>query len=305
MIAGGAFGGGTASLVYTRPVIANFKQQRGLALGLSIAGTSIAAIFAPPLLSAMIGEFGWRAGFFTMAVLTGLIGMPLALVLIGRARERAVHLADEIDAVNVRDVSLREAARGARFWLLIVAIVCINVPGAGVLGQLAPLVADTGLADPQVAIIMSIYSIGLLFGRVLTGFALDHIPAWIVGAVTTLIPAIGILMLMAPEPSFTLTAIAVALVGLQQGAETDLFAYVISHSFGIKHYGSIFGTVLTAGAFSTAVALVLFGEVHDATGSYDLALTIGAVLFCAGALAFAAIARSAGPQAPSAQAAQS
>lgn len=301
MIAGGVFGGGTASLVYSRPVIANFKRQRGLALGLSIAGTSIAAIFAPPLLAAMIGEYGWRAGFFTMAALTGLVGMPLALALIGRAREEAVHAVDEVEAVNVRDVSLREAARGARFWLLILAIVCINVPGAGVLGQLAPLVADTGLASPQVAIVMSIYSAGLLFGRVLTGFVLDHMPAWIVGAVTTLIPAIGILMLMAPEPSFALTAIAVALVGFQQGAETDLFAYIVSHSFGTKHYGSIFGTVLTAGAFSTAIALVLFGEVHDATGSYDVALKMGAVLFCLGAVAFASIARTAGPQAPNVQ----
>lgn len=301
MIAGGIFGGGTAALVYTRPIIANFKRQRGLALGLATAGTSIGAIFAPPLLAFIIAEYGWRAGFFTMATLTGLIGMPIALTLIGRAREQAVHAVDEVDAVNVRDVTLREAARGARFWLLVVAIVCINVPGAGVLGQLAPLVADTGLASPQVALVMSIYSVGLLCGRVLTGFALDRVPAWIVGSVTTLVPAIGILMLMAPEPTFALTAVAVALVGLQQGAETDLFAYLISHSFGTKHYGSIFGTVLTAGAFSTAIALVLFGEVHDATGSYDIALTLGAVLFCLGALAFAAIARSAGPTAPSVQ----
>ena len=46
-----------------------------------------------------------------------------------------------------------------------------------------------------------------------------------------------------------------------------------------------------AGALSTAVALVLFGKIHDITGTYDIALMIGAVAFCTGAAAFASIGR--------------
>lgn len=306
MVAGGVFGGGTSSIVYTRPVISSFKRQRGLALGLATAGTSFTAILVPPFLAVVMSEYGWRAGFFTLALITGVIGLPIALSLIGRAREATVHAADEVGAVQTRDVPLREAIRDPRFWLLVLAIMCINIPGAGVLGQLAPLIADTGLPAAQVAIVMSIYSIGLLFGRLLTGFALDRFPAPLVGAATTLIPAIGIIMLMSPEPTFALMAVAVGLIGMQQGAETDLFAYFISHQFGIKHYGSIFGSIYMAGALSTAIALVSFGEVHDITGSYDIALTIGAALFCLGALAFAAISRlRPPPAAPQAQPAQS
>lgn len=292
MIIGGIFGGGTASLVYARPVIATFKRQRGLALGLATAGTSITAILAPPILAYVIGEYGWRAGFLAIATLTGVIGMPLALALIGSAREAAARAADEVEPVHVRDVSLREAMRGARFWLLVFAICAINIPGSGVLGQLAPLVADTGLGDGEVAIVMSVYAVGLLLGRVLTGAALDRLPASLVGFATTLVPAAGIVMLMAPEPSFLLAALAVGLIGMQQGAEVDLFTYLVSHNFGIKHFGSIYGVIVMAGALSTAVALVAFGEVHDATGSYDLALMIGAVLFCLGALAFFVMGRT-------------
>jgi len=299
MVAGGVFGGGTSAMVYTRPVIATFARRRGLALGFATACTSIAAMIAPPLLGYMIGEYGWRAGFFTLAVLTAVIGLPLALALIGKAREAAAHASDDVDedAPRVPDVTLRDAIRTNRFWLLILAIACINIPGSGVLGQLAPLVSDTGLADPQVAIVMSVYAAGLLVGRLITGFALDRFPAPWVGAVTTLVPAIGILLLMVPEPSFALAALAVALIGAQQGAEVDLFAYFISRSFGLKHYGSIYGIVAMAGALSTAVALVAFGQIHDATGSYDIGLQIGAVLFCVGALAFAMIGRKP-PEAP-------
>lgn len=299
MILGGVFGGGTASIVYTRPVIATFAQQRGLALGLATAGTSIAAMIAPPLLAYIIGEYGWRAGFFTLAALTAFIGLPLALTLIRRAREAAAHASDDVDddAPRVPDVTLRDAIRTNRFWLLIAAIACINIPGSGVLGQLAPLVSDTGLSDPEVAIVMSIYAAGLLVGRLITGFSLDRFPASWVGAATTLVPAIGIILLMQPEPSFALAALAVGLIGAQQGAEVDLFAYFISRNFGVKYYGSIFGVIAMAGALSTAVALVSFGQIHDATGSYDIALVIGAVLFCLGALAFALIGRKP-PEAP-------
>jgi predicted MFS family arabinose efflux permease len=298
MIAGGIFGGGTASIVYTRPVIASFERQRGLALGLATAGTSIAAMIAPPLLMYVITAFGWRAGFFALAALTALIGMPLALALIGKAKETAAHPGEDIeDAPRVPDVSLGEALRGGRFWLLVLAIVCINIPGSGVLGQLAPLVSDTGLSDGDVAIVMSIYAVGLLVGRLITGFSLDRFPAHLVGAITTAVPAVGIVLLMIPAPSFALAALAVGMIGAQQGAEVDLFAYFISRSFGLKHYGAIYGVIAMAGALSTAIALVSFGKIHDATGSYDIALTIGAFLFCVGALAFGMIGRKP-PQAP-------
>lgn len=297
MVVGGVFGGGTAGLVYMRPVIASFDRQRGLALGLATAGTSIAAMLAPPLLAWVIAGAGWRAGFFALAVLTALVGLPLALVLIGRAREVAVRAVDEIAASipHIADKTLREAMRGARFWLLALALAAINIPGAGVLGQLAPMIGDLGLSEGDVALVMSLYAAGLLAGRVVTGLALDRLPAWQVGTATTALPALGILLLMAPSPSFALAGAAVALIGLQQGAELDLFAFFVSRSFGIKHYGAIYGAILMAGALSTAVALVLFGEVHDATGSYDIALKLGAVLFCVGALAFAAIGRAGRP----------
>ncbi|MGH6950601.1 MAG: MFS transporter [Vitreimonas sp.] len=295
---GGVFGGGTAGIVYMRPVIATFNRQRGLALGLATAGTSIAAMLAPPLLAWVIATAGWRAGFFTMAVLTAGVGLPLALALIGRARESVVRAVDELGetvAAQTPDVPLREAVRGARFWLLALALMAINIPGAGVLGQLAPLVGDLGMGDGEVALVMSVYAAGLLMGRLLTGFALDRLPAWQVGAVTTIVPAIGILMLMTPSPSFALAALAVALIGMQQGAELDLFGFFVSRSFGLTHYGAIYGSIAMAGALSTATALLLFGEIHDATGSYDIGLKIGAAMFCIGALAFTAIGRTGQP----------
>jgi MFS family permease len=298
MVWGGIFGGGTGAIAYTRPVIAAFSRQRGLALGVATAGTSISAILVPPLLAATIGAYGWRAGLLALIAVTAFVGLPLALTLIGRARESATRAVDEIPEGEpagrepARDMTLREAARGARFWLLVIALSAVNIPGSGVVGQLAPLVGDKGLSEAAVALVMSTYAVGLLLGRLITGFSLDRFAPPLVGAVMTTIPAIGIALLLIPSPSFALAMLAVAMIGMQQGSEVDLIAYFVSRGFGFKHYGAIYGMVAMAGAVSTAIALVLFGKVHDLTGSYDIALMIGGVAFCLGAAAFGAIGRA-------------
>ena len=294
MVWGGLFGGGTGAISYTRPVIAAFRRQRGLALGVATAGTSITAMIIPPLLGIAIVTYGWRSGLYALIAVTMFVGLPLALGLIGRDRESAARAEDEVpDGImpSVRDMTLGEAMRGARFWLLALALVAINIPGSGVVGQLAPLISDKGLSDTAAALVMSVYAFGLFLGRLLTGFALDRLPPNLVGAVMTLIPAIGIALLLVPSPSFGLAALAIVMIGMQQGSEVDLIAYFVSHGFGLTHYGSIYGMIAMAGALSTAMALVLFGEIHDVTGTYDIALMIGAIAFCTGAASFASIGR--------------
>lgn len=307
MVIAGIFGTGTGAIAYTRPLIAVFDRQRGLALGVAASGISVTAILMPPLLSHVIATHGWRSGFIAMAVITLGIGLPLALWFIGRVKsERHVDtetltLSELPEASEAErrapSVSLREAMRGSQFWLLVVALVAINIPGSGIVGQLAPLLSDQGLSATATGLALSVYALGLMAGRLLTGFALDRIPVGRVAALMTGVPAIGALVLLVPEPHVAVALVAVALIGLQQGSELDLLAYFISRHFGFQHYSSIFGAIATAGALSTASGIVLFGQVHDATGSYTIALVVGVCAFLVGAVAFHAAGRQGRAQA--------
>ena len=291
----GIFGSGTGALVYSRPVIGWFDRQRGLALGLATAGTSVSIFIAPPLVQELITGFGWRTGFYGLAILTTLIGLPLALFLIGSPQLKHTVVSADIDAPSQRTLTgldLAQAFRTRRFWLLAAALVCINIPGSGVVGQLAPLITDTGLTPRAVAMVMSLYAVGLLSGRLGCGYCLDRFPPPLVAATFTLIPTLGCLLLLLPEPSFALAGLAVTLIGVQQGSETDLLAFFISRGFGTRRYGSIYGAIATFGALSTLTGLLLFGQMHDATGSYDIALVIGAVAFVLGSAAFFAVDRT-------------
>ncbi len=293
LLIGGVFGGGTGGLVYTRPVIAAFDRQRGLALGVAASGTSIASMIVAPLLAAIIAAYGWRAGSYALIVVTLFIGLPLALWLIGSAKERHADAADEVAGDSAIPanlaVTLGEALRGRAFWLIAGALVAVNIPGSGVVGQLAPMITDKGLSETQAGFIMSLYFAGLLIARIATGFALDRFHPPTVAAITTGVPALGAALLLLPEANFAIAAFAILLIGMQQGAEIDLLAYFVSRTFGTKHYGSIYGAIAMAGATSSACGLVLFGIVHDATKSYDIALTTGTVAFLVGAASFYAL----------------
>jgi predicted MFS family arabinose efflux permease len=227
--------------------------------------------------------------------LTTLIGLPLALFLIGNPRLKHTIAGADIDAPSRptrSGLDLAQASRTGRFWLLAAALVCVNIPGSGVVGQLAPLITDTGLAPRAVAMVMSLYAVGLLSGRLGCGYCLDRFSPPMVAAIFTLIPTLGCLLLLLPEPSFAVAALAVILIGVQQGSEVDLLAFFISRGFGTRRYGSIYGAIATFGALSTLTGLLLFGQMHDATGSYDIALVIGAAAFVLGAASFFAIGRT-------------
>lgn len=314
MVWGGVFGAGTGAIAYTRPVVGAFARGRGLALGVATCGVSITSILLAPMLSETIEAYGWRTGLYALAVFTVAVGLPLALWLIASAgpmqqgargalrasvageamvhAEAAAGAADEVPgagSLHVRDVAVGEAMRTPAFWFIVAGLFCVNVPGAGVVGQLAPLITDKGLSAAATGYVMAIYAFGLLSGRLTTGIALDRVAPALVAAVMTAIPALGMTLLLVPEPSFALAALAVLMIGIQQGSEVDLIAFFVSRRFGLANYSAIYGRVATFGAVGTALGLVTFGWIHDATGAYDWALVVGAMAFAAGAAAFAGL----------------
>src|SRR5712692_2165522 len=67
-------------------VVANWvaPQERGLALGIAISGSSLGAALTPPLIAWIMVTLGWRAAFY----LAGGVGIVLALVWYWLARDR-------------------------------------------------------------------------------------------------------------------------------------------------------------------------------------------------------------------------
>lgn len=291
----GIAGIGTIGFAYTRPVAAWFTAHRGFALGVAASGVSITALIVPPLLQWLIADFGWRAGYLALAAAAMLIGLPLSLLLL---RDRPPEVDAKLPASpqkapprRDRWTMIKGVAAVPSFWLLALAIFCINAAGSGALSQLVPLLTERGLTAALAALGISAYAIGLLVGRLGCGWLLDQGRPSFVAFIFTAIPALGVALLFAPAIGVVLALSACFLIGLQQGSELDIMAYLVARIFGITAYATIYGVIYVAGILGTAVGTAAFGYVFDRDRNYDLALLVAASSFLAGAIALLLTAR--------------
>jgi MFS family permease len=283
VFATGLIGVATTSISYTRAVNGWFSSQRGLALALSATGLSLAAIFMPPVLERIITLEGWRTGYFMLAALALLIGLPSILFLVSDTPPRKPNDADRaILAEEGPDPFHRSAA----FWLIALSYIGINMPASGMLSQMAPMMLEEGLTSAQAAIGISAFAAGQFFGRLACGWMLDRVHPQRTAFFFTLIPAIGCVMLWQTQNYYAAALFAVAAIGVQQGAEIDLLAYFVARRFGLDRYGSIYGWVQVAGWTGTLCGVLLFGKIHDWTGSYDLFQAGAVVSYIIAATAF-------------------
>lgn len=283
------FGILTTSLVFCRVVVERFDAARGLALSIAMSGAPLVGALAVPLVGEIIDAFGWRAGYHTLVLLSGGGGV-CAVFLIGRRSKRS-----KIDEVapppppKARRMSWQEflgLIRHPAFLLLVGGMFLVNVPQIIVSSQLKLVLFDSGATSRFATLAVSLYAVSVVVGRFICGYALDRVPAHRVAGSVLGIPAIGFLVLVSPlEATWALT-IAVSLVGLAQGAEGDVGAYLASRKFSLKHYSFVYSFLISSMGTAAAIgALVLSFTLH-VTDSFDPFLWLCMVATLLGALCF-------------------
>ncbi len=277
-------GAGTGGLTLTRPISSLFSASRGLALAVTLAGVTVTATLLPPVLREVIDTVSWRAGYLMLAGLCLLVAIPAILFLVHERAEPPKPGPALPTAYPGRKLDGLWKSRD--FLVLAGALLVMNAPASALVTQMVPLLTDMGLTRRVAAGLLSVLAVSVLVGRIGSGLLLDRLPPRWVAAVFTSLPAIGCLMLVAvPELTPAVAVVAVVLVGLQQGSETDLLAFFTVRQFGMRRYSSIYGAGVMMGLLGTAVGVWFMGWVHGATGSYDIGLWLGVGLFpLAGAL---------------------
>ncbi|MCS6986338.1 MAG: MFS transporter [Sphingomonadaceae bacterium] len=276
----GLVGIGSTPVTFSRIVNLWFVTHRGLALGLMLLGSSLAALVLPPLVTWAIGAHGWRMAHVVVAGLPLLVGLPLVLALV--REPRAPVAADApIPAAGVRPA---EAFRDRRFWTIFASIFLVALAYGGAHIHMPEIARLNGLTPPEAARVMQVLALAILAGRVVTGYLLDRFWAPAVCLPILCLPAAAALTLAGTSPGFAAIAGAAFLLGFAAGAESDLIAYLASRYFGMAHYGRIYGALYMAFGLSSAISPALYGRVRDLAGTYEPMLIAASGLFVLGAL---------------------
>lgn len=280
-------GGGTTPVVWTRTVNIWFDRGRGLALGIALAGSGLAGIFAPVIISRVIAEYGWQAGYLAVGGFILLVGVPLIALLL-EERPKVAATADAATssaaAAPLPGFVLAEALRQVAFWKIAAGFFLVSGVIAALIINLIPLLVDRGLAQQSAASIAGVMGIAVLVGRVAIGFLLDRFAAPAVARLLLGICALGCFTLTIPDASLWLVTISVLSLGLAAAAEVDLVAYLTSRFFGMRAYGEIYGWQLTSFYLGAALGPLAAGMAYDHYQSY-----VPTLYFACGAMIFGAL----------------
>ena len=247
-----------------------FSENRGVAIGVSAAGTSLGGFVFPLITAELIALYNWQTTLIFLALLAFLLLVPVNLWVLRPmpppARTPKPGAEDHIDARVWTD---REILTTRMFWIPVVALMPMNAAFGGVQFNLGAYVSDLGLEQGFAAQLIAITSLGMIVGKFVFGWlgdSVDHRKIYW-GMALSLACAMGLYL---GEPGLNELRLAAWLQGIATGGVIPMMGIVYSARFGTLAFGKVLGYVnlfLMMGAFGSIMA----GWLFDITGTYDYA----------------------------------
>lgn len=277
-------GAGSNIIAYVRLLSGWFSgpmtKHRGLALGMSSAGMPLGHTVSGPLAIILIDQLGWQGGYWGLALLPLLIGLPIALFFIRPApNERAMLARAKADRTSLPGMTVAEAMRTRAFWLLLAIALLMSSCLQGIGIHVAPLLSDFNMPAGTLALALAINGALGIPARIGAGFLFDRFFAPYVSLGVFLIAAISAFCFVG-FPGLWVAIITTLVIKLGEGAESDFLGYVIGRYFGLRNYGQIFGFVYALFMIGIALGPYLFGRAYDAWGDYKISFLIAGIGLC-------------------------
>jgi MFS family permease len=299
---GALVGGGVNLLAYTGQslYLTNwFVQRRGLALSIAFSGVGVGSVTILPWLQTLIANSGWRTACWSLGVLVFLVLAPLNLLL----RRRPADLGLAPDGVSdgiapdgrsvsespqlAIDWTLAGALRTRRFWWLATSYFCALFTWYAVQVHQTKYLTEIGFDPSSAAWALGLVSLVAVPGQIALGYLSDRIGrewVWTIGNGGFALSCL-VLLALPSDPSAPLLWLMVVTQGTLGYGLTSVIGAIPAESFGGRHYGSIFGTVMLAAILGGAAGPWVAGVSHDLIGSYSLAFLLSLACSVLSALA--------------------
>jgi MFS family permease len=276
---------GAATLLPCSMVIANwFRARRGLAMGLTMAGTSAGGMVMTLLSDRVIHLAGWRVGYIVLAVPVMAVVVPMVLLFVRTRPESDDKAQTQLNVPILPGMELGAALNSRSFWMVCAAAICFGVAVSGTNLHSVPYLIGIGYAPARAAFVLSVMLACGGMGKLAIGWIADRIGSRLALAADLLGMALGTSLLMAARHRLPLLGF-VMIYGLTFGGPLALLPLVMAESLGLKRFGSLYGLVNVFHTAGSAMGPVIAGRIFDVHGSYSYAFEIFIVLLIAGAMA--------------------
>jgi nitrate/nitrite transporter NarK len=255
----------TGSLAMIVLVSRLFSANRGLAVGLALAGTSVGGMVMGRVMPIVLEAMPWRAAFSYLAIIP-LIMASLVYLLVPRTgtSEATIRQADKATSLPLSAAMARPS-----FWLLAVAGFLTFGTILAIFQNVFLHLRDLNFTPKQAGSGIALLSIFALTAKIISGFLSDRMGSKTLLLISLAIMAVGLCLLASLNPDFVW--VALAFVGLGWGGANTLINYLCIQVFGVAAAGRISGTISTAESIGAGIGPFAAATVFDTTKSYGVA----------------------------------
>ena len=294
-----------ASLIPVSMMITNwFVKKRGLAMSIAMAGIGVGGTIFSPVITWLLGAYGWRSTYRIMALIILVLALPAALFILRKRPEDMGLLPYGSEDAAIQDaaskripkkadsvfpLSVKESRTKLFFILFIFGMLCNGLINTGSLGHFPPAIEE--LQGPQVqALIISMYSMIGIFSKLVLGWLNDRFGVVVSTAFGCITFALSFIFILFGR-NISMLYIMAFLFGLGDAIGTVTPPLITSAIFGAEKYGEAYGIANSFTQIGLSLGALMVAAVYDTSGSYNTAwilliiLTLGAFAGWVGAYA--------------------
>lgn len=296
----GSFASSGASFVTIHSLLAKwFYRRRALAMSLSAAGGSIGPLLFAPFCAFLIEAFDWRTAFLFIGGMVLFIGAPLSALFLrddplGQIpdSERDDPGIQEKEEVQVEmegplfTSRWKQALSTSPFWQLSAAYLVCGITTNIISVHFVPFAEDQGVPKITAAtifgIMMGLNSVGVISAGILSQKFSQHK----VLGFTYALRAIAYLALLTIGGTTGMWAFAL-IAGMSWIATASVTSSLVADIYGVRNLGTLNGMSNMVHQIGGALSVLVAGELHALTGSYEIPFAIaGATLLFASIASF-------------------
>ncbi len=270
----GLIGGFGSSMTFVPAIAAvgrAFERRRGLALGLTAAGTGIGTVVMAPIAAALIEGPGWRPALRILAVVS-VAALAVAAALMPR-RAAAVPGGQKLRVIwshpAFRLLALSSVVASFGYWVPFFFI--------------APYAEDHGISTGSAAAIVALMGVANTAGRIVLGGVADR-----VGRLRIMQVSMGVMTITVFVWPLATGWAALVVFGvfyaLGAGSFIALLPALAGDYFGGERLGGVTGLLFASAALGTLLSAPVSGAIFDASDGYTLGILIAGATLAIGAL---------------------
>ena len=250
-----------------------FKDNVGLALGLTFSGSAIGQGVVPYIARYLIDNFGWETAYSTLGMAYMILAIPIALLVRDNPQRREIQSNPSLN--QKEDTSILFPPVIVVTWISLAVIFCC-IAMSVVVVHLVPLLTDFGITSEDAVVIFMTLMFAGAIGRILGGKLAD---------------------LVGPLKSYiVMSLLQTSVVFIFPHIQSHFLFYVIAIVFGIAFSGVMASflvcvrMMVPAGVLARSMAVVgmfgwfgmglggwLGGLIFDLTGSYHWSFATGSI----------------------------